>query len=105
MLHVNNSTGPKSGMLVLDALRQKHPDLQEVDLSHPECSAFEDYPARTVLPLDITGLEIDRGNGEENGGVRRPQRSGLDDAERLVHTIHSVQSQEALIEELAAWTR
>ena len=43
VLHVN-STYPKTRMLVLDVLREKQPDLQEVDLSHPKCSAFEDYP-------------------------------------------------------------
>ena len=86
VLHVN-STDPKSGIFVLDTLRQKHPDLQEVDLSHPECSAFKGYPARpTVLPIDITGHEI-KETVREMGGVRRPQRSGLDGTKILMHTI------------------
>ena len=42
VLHVN-STDSKSGMLVLDVLRLKYPDLQEVELEHPDCSAFEAY--------------------------------------------------------------
>ena len=35
VVHVN-STDPKSGMLALGVLRLKHPDLQEVDLGHPD---------------------------------------------------------------------
>ena len=58
VLHVN-STDSKSGMLVLDILRMKHPDLQEVDLDHPDCSAFEAYSAcPKVFPIDITGRDV-----------------------------------------------
>ena len=32
-----NITDSKTGKLVIEVLREKHPDLQEVDLSHPEC--------------------------------------------------------------------
>ena len=35
VLHVN-STDSKSGMLVLDVLRIKHPDLQDLDLDHSD---------------------------------------------------------------------
>ena len=59
VLHVN-STEPKSGILFLDVLRLKHPDLQEVDLDHPYCSSFEAYPTcPKVLPVDITGRDIE----------------------------------------------
>ena len=58
-LHVN-ITDPNSGMLVLDVLRLKHVDLQEVDLYHPDCSSFKAYPARPkVLPLDITYSDVE----------------------------------------------
>ena len=40
MIYVN-STDSKSVMLILDVLRLKHPDLQEVDLEDPNCLAFE----------------------------------------------------------------
>ena len=76
LLHVN-STDPKLGMLFLDVLMQKHPDLQEVDLSHPKCSVFEDYPARpTVIPLDITGHEI-KETVRKFGGLGGPSGADL----------------------------
>ena len=55
-----NSTDSRKGKLVIEVLRENHPDLQEVDLSHPECSAFEYYHKRpTVLPLNVTAHEIE----------------------------------------------
>ena len=59
VLHVN-STDSKSVRLTLDVLRTKHLNLQEVDLDHPDCSAFEAYSARPkVLPLDITSSDVE----------------------------------------------
>ena len=59
VLHVN-STYPKTGKLVLEVLKEEQPNLQEVDLSHPKCSEFKDYPERPkLLPLDITAHEIE----------------------------------------------
>ena len=53
-----NSTESKSGMLVLDILRLKQPDLQEVELDHPDCSVFEAYALQPrVLPLNITSTD------------------------------------------------
>ena len=55
-----NSTDTKSGKRVIEVMRDKPPELLEVDLSHPECSAFEHYHRRpTVLPLDVTAHEIE----------------------------------------------
>ena len=55
-----NRTESKYGMLVLDILRLKHPDLQEVELNHPNRFAFEAYYSRLkVLPLDITYSDIE----------------------------------------------
>ena len=71
VLHVN-STDPKTGRPVLEVLKEKHPNLQEVELSHPECSAFEDcLEGPTVLPLDITAHEI-KETGRKMGGSRGP---------------------------------
>ena len=58
VLHVN-SMDSKSGMIVLDTLRMKHPDLQEVDLDHPDCLLFKSYSVRLrVLPLEITPSDV-----------------------------------------------
>ena len=40
VLHVN-STDSKSGIIFLDVLRLKHPNIQKVDPEDPKCSSFE----------------------------------------------------------------
>ena len=101
MLHVN-STAPKSEILVMDVLRLKHPDLQEVELDHPDFSAFEAYLSRPkVLPLDITVRKIEEtmmkmgGSGGPSGAYSKMLK---DWCKRF-----SAESK-ALREELAAWT-
>ena len=73
-----NSTNARTGKLVIEVLRDKHPDLQEVDLSHHKCSLFEHYQNRpTVLPLDVTAHDIEQ-TVRKMGGSGGP--SGADSA-------------------------
>ena len=73
-----NSTDSKTGKLLIEVLKEKHPDLQEVDLRHPECSVFEYYHTRPkVLPLDVTSHEI-KETVRKMGGSEGP--SGADSA-------------------------
>ena len=102
MLHIN-STDPKTGKLVIEVLKEKHWNLQEVDLSHPECSAFEYYHERPeVLPLNVTAHEIEemvRKMGGSGGPIKTDSMMLKDWCTRF-----SAES-ESLRKELAAWTR
>ena len=73
-----------------------------MDLSHPECSAFEYYHERPkVLPLDVTAHEIEE-TVRKMGGSGGP--SGADSAMlKDWCTCFGAESEE-LREELAAWT-
>ena len=97
-----NSTDSRTGKLVIEVLREKHPDLQEVDRSHPECSSFEYYHKRpTVLPLDVTAHEIEE-TVRKMGGSGGP--SGADSAMLKDWCTRFGAESEELREELAAWT-
>ena len=102
VLHAN-STDPKTGIIVLDVLRYNHPALQELDLSHPECSVFEDYPEQpTLLPLDITAHKIEE-TVRKMGGSGGPSVTDLMMLKDWC-TRFSAES-ESLREDLAAWKR
>ena len=101
MLSVN-STDSRTGKLVIDVLREMHPDLQEVELSHPECSAFKyDHTRPKVLPLDITAHEI-KETVRRMGGSGGP--SGVDSAMLKDWCTRIGAESEELREELASWT-
>ena len=96
-------TNSKTGKLVIEVLREKHPHLQEVYLSHPECSAFEYYDTRPkVLPLDVTAHEIEE-TVRKMGGSGGPSRA--DSAMLKDWCTRFSAEYEELREELAAWTQ
>ena len=36
-------TNSSTGQLIIDMLKEKHPDLHTADLSNPACNSFDDY--------------------------------------------------------------